>query len=80
MDDNDLTHGTTNTYRYHRCRCATCTAAWSSYLREYRAARSAAGLCRWCPQPSAGMSLCPRCLAKHATWERKRYQRGRKRT
>lgn len=30
----ELVHGNPSTYNNHKCRCAACTAAWASYIRE----------------------------------------------
>ena len=37
--DGDHRHGRTTTYKYHRCRCDECRAAWSDYHRELRQRR-----------------------------------------
>jgi hypothetical protein len=48
-------------------------------LQKVRAARKAAGLCRWCTKPRTDRQLCESCWAKHVQYGKVYYQKNRER-
>jgi hypothetical protein len=68
--ENEPRHGTVRSYNKRNCRCTSCKAAWSNYMREYRANSNAVPSGYEVDVPSIAKATSERVLAERAAAER----------